>query len=146
MSWQEYVKRHARGRSQVELAATVGVSQAAVSRWLKGTQGVNAAVAIDVARALGDSPMAALVAAGLITEAEAKVRPVAAPDYTQLSNDELLELVRSRMTEGGEGHDRPPATTEPAPGPAKKPGKPHLKTVEHDYPTEITEAARPDEE
>lgn len=125
VSWQEYVKRHARGRSQVALAADVGVSQAAVSRWIKGTQGVDAEVAVRFARAVGDEPLAALVAAGFLTEGEAKVRPAATPDYSKLTNEELLALVRERMRDegGGEGDAGAPANQSPAPGPADQPGR-----------------------
>lgn len=103
MSWQEYVKRHVAGRSQVSVAALTGVSQAAVSRWLKGTQGVDAAKAIEFARAVDDEPLNALVAAGFLTPAEAKARPAPAPDFSQLSNQELLDLIGSRMREEGDG-------------------------------------------
>lgn len=78
----------------------VEISPSAVSRWLKGQQGVEAALAIRFAKAVGDNPLSALVAAGYLTAEEAKVRPVAAPDFSQLTNDELLELVRQRMGAG----------------------------------------------
>lgn len=117
MSWPEYVERHLTGRNQVELAALVGVSQTAVSRWLSGKQGVDGAQAVAFARAVGDTPLAALVAAGFLTAEEAKARPAPAPDYSRLKNDELLKLVRSRMREEGEGHDRPAATSGPGSGP-----------------------------
>lgn len=72
------------------------------------------------------------------------------PEATLLTHRQrkaLDELIRSMTSEqGGEGHDRPPATNPPAPGPADQPGKRHLKTVEREYPTDIKEASRRDEE
>lgn len=113
MSWSKYVKQHLAGRNQTELAAVVGVSQAAISRWLKDSQGVDADKAVEFVRRVGDTPIAALVAAGFLTPDEAQVRPAAAPDFSQLSNDELLELVRSRMREEevGNGAGGSAATT-----------------------------------
>ena len=116
MSWQQYVTRHKAGRSQVELADLVNVSQTAVSRWLKGTQGVDAAVAIRFARAVGDEPLTALVEAGYLTLEEAGATPAQRPDLSRLTNDELLELVRSRMREDGEGNAQHPAPMSDAEG------------------------------
>ena|SRR5690554_4879134 len=117
MSWQQYVARHKAGRPQAQLADLVEVSQTAVSRWLKGTQGVDAAVAIRFARAVGDEPLTALVEAGYLTPEEAGATPAGRPDYSQLSNDELLELVRERMRVGGEhgSAPKPRAGVSPAP-------------------------------
>lgn len=103
------------------LAADVGVSQAAVSRWIKGTQGVDAAVAVRFARAVEDAPLAALVAAGFLTPDEARVRPAASPDYSQLSNEALLEMVRGRMRGDGDRHDSAAPNQVPGVGPAGKP-------------------------
>ena len=121
MSWQEYVRRHASGRSQAALAALVDVSQTAVSRWLKGAQGVDAGVAIRFARAVGDEPLTALIEAGYLTREEAGAAPAARPDFSQLSNDELLELVRGRMRDekaGGEHADRSAPRSQAGPEPA----------------------------
>jgi transcriptional regulator with XRE-family HTH domain len=115
VNWPEYVGRHMDGRTQYEVAGLVGVSPPALSRWLRGQQGVDAAVAIRFAKAVGDSPLAALVAAGYLTPEEASEQPAAAPDYSQLTNDELLQLVRQRM---GEHH----ATATSRPG--ESPGEP----------------------
>lgn len=106
MSWQQYVARHRRGRTQAELADLVEVSQTAVSRWLKGTQSVDAAMAIRFARAVGDDPLRALIEAGYLTREEAGAAPPAEPDYSRLTNDELLDLVRARLREDGGGDDR----------------------------------------
>lgn len=102
---------------QQTAAAKSGVNASTVSRWLKYEDaGRRAESVISFARAYAVSPLKALVEAGLLEPAEARMRPAAAPDFTQLTNDELLELVRARMREEGEGHGRPAATNMP-PGP-----------------------------
>ncbi len=133
MSWSEFLTRHAKGVSQGEIAKAAGVAPPTVSRWLSGKQGVNAMQAAAVARALKAPVLEAFVAAGFLTEMEARVRPAAAPNYDLLTNDELLELVRSRMTqEGGEHGGDTAATNGPDDesdgpvqlAPAAKPGSP----------------------
>ncbi len=118
MSWQQYVRQHAAGRSQSDLAAAVGVTPGTVSKWISGTQGIDAAKAISFARGVGDAPLAALIAGGFLTQAEAKSRPAAAPDYSQLSNDQLLDLIRDRMREDvrNDAEQRSSAATNRAPG------------------------------
>lgn len=110
------------GRTQVEVAEHVGVSQTAVSRWRRGQQGVDAGVAIRFARAVGDQPLAALIAAGFLTPSEAKQRPPASPDYSQLTNDELLRLVRGRMRDEGSGSSGTSIVEGPWGGPLSDPG------------------------
>lgn len=118
MSWAEYVKRHAGDDINRVVADKSGVTEPTVSRWKNGGQGINAAAAAAFARAYGRPVLEAFIAAGFLTADEAKVRPAAAPDYSQLSNDELLELVRSRMQEGGGAHaDRAAPNTPPDSGP-----------------------------
>lgn len=128
------MRRHMKGRKQGPVAEAMGVSQPTLSRWLNGKQGIDPANAMNFARAVDLHPAEALVALGLMTEAEAKVGPVPALDASQLSNDELLELVRARMREeGGEGHAGGPAPTQPpAPGPGNQPGG--LRIVESETP------------
>lgn len=109
MSWKQYVEHHMQGRTQVALASLVEVSPGAISRWLSGTQGVNAAVAISFARKVGDSPLQALIAAGHLVPAEAEHVVNLAPDYSQLSVDELLELLRDRIREEVMGNAKHPA-------------------------------------
>lgn len=125
MSWKQYVGRIAKGSSQVEIAAAAQVTGPTVSRWMSEKQGVDPIAAANFARAYKRPVLEAFVAAGFLTPAEAAVRPAGAPDFSQLTNDELLELVRTRMREEGEGHDRPAATN----GPGSGPGTPGLKVV-----------------
>lgn len=122
MSWKQFVARHVRGRSQADFAVIVGVSQGTVSRWLKGTQVAEAGLAIEVARAVNEPPLDVLVQSGFLTPSEAGAAFSAPADLSQLSNDELLELVRARMKrEDGEGRaDRPATNTDAGGTPAEK--------------------------
>lgn len=116
MSWQQYVGRHLVGKPQSWLASEVGVNPGTVSRWTRGEQTAEANMVIKVARAVGDEPLAALVAAGFLTPDEAGATVVAEPDYSQLSNDDLLELVRDRMREAGTADDAAPIDSARTPG------------------------------
>lgn len=118
----EYVRRTAGAVTQTEVARAAKVTGPTVSRWVNGKQGVDPAAAANFARTYGRPVLEAFVAAGFLTADEAKVRPAAAPDFTQLTNDELLELVRARMREEGERHDSAAANKPPGPGPADQPG------------------------
>lgn len=113
MSWSEYVLRHAGDEVNRLVAAKVHVTEPTVSRWKKGGQGVSAAQAARFARAYDRPVLEAFVAADFLTADEAGERPSGVPDYTQLTNDELLELVRARMREEGEsGAGSTPSTNE----------------------------------
>ena len=113
MSWQEYVRRHAEGRTQVQLALKSETTQTTLSRWLAGHTNPDAENAIRFARAVGDPPVLALVAAGYLTAEEAKVRPIAAPSYDQLTDDELLRILRERLQRGGGEHAGRSGTVSP---------------------------------
>ena len=99
VNWWLYVRRIAGTEVQVEISRRTGLLGPTLSRWKSGTQGVDPDSAATFARAYGRPVVEAFVAAGFLTEAEAKVRPAAAPNYSQLTNDQLLDLVRERMTQ-----------------------------------------------
>lgn len=101
MSWNAYIRRVTAGQSQAEIAATTGVSGPTVSRWLSGTQGVNAQVVVQVARAYGQPVLGALVEAGYVTSDEAQERPAPAPSLNTLTDDELLAEIRQRLSQRG---------------------------------------------
>lgn len=102
MSWEAFVRDTIGTDQQKQAAEKAGIDQSAISRWLKtGKPGTAESVAA-FARGYNRPVLEAFVAAGFLTEKEAKVRPAGRPDFSQLTNDELLELVRARMGEGGE--------------------------------------------
>lgn len=115
MSWKEYVDRLAATWTNTKIAQMAGVTLGNVTKWRNGTQSADASTAIKLARNAGDDPLGLLVTLGYLTPAEANSRPAPAPDYSQLSNDELLQLVKSRMREVGGEHARGSASMKQAP-------------------------------
>ncbi len=103
MHWKSYIDRLAATRSNTEIAKLAEVTPGNVTKWRNGTQGVDATVAIRLARAVGDSPLAVLVDLRFLTPAEAGFaseaggRPYWEP--VAFTNDELLTMVRARMIE-----------------------------------------------
>lgn len=98
------------------MADKTGIDGPSFSKWKSG-QVPKAETVARFARAYDASVLKAFVAAGFLTSSEAGERPVANPDLTQLTNDELLELVRARMTGGsGERADSSTATKEAGSG------------------------------
>lgn len=100
MSWWTYVQRVAPNAPQAEIAAAAGVTASTVSRWGSGKQGVDAKAVITFARGYGRPVLEALVAAGLLTPAEAKERPTAAPSIDSLTDEQLLDEIRRRLDRG----------------------------------------------
>lgn len=98
MKWSEYVRSHAAGRNQEDLALLVGASQGAVSRWMTGkTQAPSAEKAIAFARAVGDSPVLALVASGHLRADDIEQAVRLAPDLPDLDAAALLIELGRRL-------------------------------------------------
>lgn len=118
MSWWEYVERIANTSRQRDISDRTGIDATNVTRWKSG-QVPKADLVAQFARGYGRPVLEAFVAAGFLTPEEAKVRPAPAPDFSQLSNDELLELVRQRMgeTDGTATKDAGDAPANPPPPP-----------------------------
>lgn len=131
MSWWAYVERVTGDDDGVTIAGKLQVNQSTVSRWRTSDTPGKVENVVALARAYGRPVLEALLAAEFLTEQEARVRPRAAPDYTQLTNDELLELVRARMREEGELGGDTAATTPPDIGPGGR-----------KYPATVKKAAR----
>lgn len=132
MSWWAYVTRTSGTDAPKSMTAVTGIDGPNFSRWKNGHI-PKVEMVVQFARAYGRPVLEAFVAAGFITPEEAKVRPAPAPDYSQLTNDELLELVRQRMgdsdgTATTEGPDGPaPNVTEIRPGRRSGPSRPVKK-------------------
>lgn len=138
MSWREFVVATMGTDQQQTAAGKASLNPSTISRWLATGKPGEATNVAAFARAYGKPVLEAFVAAGFLSAAEAKARPAAAPDFTQLTNDELLELVRARMREEGEWDGRPAANKPPATGPGQQPV---LRDVSE---FEVDEAARRD--
>jgi len=98
--WSVYVRRVSGGRGQLDIAAKTGLAQTNIGRWLRGDMVVpKAESVVTFARAYGQSPIEALVAAGYITAEEAGVRPPKAKTpLKDFSERELLEEVLRRKS------------------------------------------------
>lgn len=117
MSWEAFVRDTIGTDQQKQAADRAGIDQSAISRWLKTGKPGTAENVAAFARGYKRPVLEAFVAAGFLTAKEAKVRPAGRPDFSQLSNDELLELVRARMEERGEHGGDTAATNAPGSGP-----------------------------
>lgn len=97
-SWSQYVSRVAGTYTQIQIAKKSGLSQASVGAWLRGEPGVpRAESVITFARAFNQSPIAALVAAGYLTDEEAGT--VGRTPLSQYSRDELFDELSNRFPE-----------------------------------------------
>lgn len=99
-TWLGFVLSVTGDDRQAEIAANSGLTQATISRWLSGNQ-PHAESVILFARGYGVNPVVALVAAGLITKAEADMPRDAAQTIADLSTARIIaELARrDRATE-----------------------------------------------
>jgi len=67
--WSEYVRRITRGHTQAQIAAKADVAESNVGRWMRGERGQpRPDNVIALARAFGQCPAEALIAAGWLTE------------------------------------------------------------------------------
>lgn len=96
--WWEYVQRTADTTRQRDISERTGIDATNVTRWKSG-QIPKAETVAHFARTYGRPVLEAFVAAGFLTEAEAKVRPAAAPSLSALSDDELLAETKRRLDE-----------------------------------------------
>lgn len=98
--WWLWLADIASGAKQQDIAARIGVDQSHISRWKAGYRpGVD--FVIKTAEAYGRNPLEALVAAEILTEAQAALHEVRITDYTQASDEELLEELLRRRKLGG---------------------------------------------
>lgn len=95
--WYQYVRKATTGMMAKEAAERMGVNPSIMSNWKKGTQ-PSAKMVIQFARAVGESPLVALVEAGLLTPEEAGVRTVVRFEdrLVNLKTDQLLRELGRR--------------------------------------------------
>lgn len=104
MSWQDYVDGLVGEMPNRVASARSGVTEATISRWRSG--GIKSPDARQVAafaRGYDRPVLEAFIAAGFLEPEEARQRPSAPPTLTTLTDDELLDEVRARMSEGRDG-------------------------------------------
>lgn len=104
-TWSEYLAAIAPGDNNARIAATTGASEATVGRWVKGLVTPAPDQVTAVARAYGQSPLVALVAAGYVQESELEMVH-ALPRLLLLSEFSDLELAQElvRRIEDGAAH------------------------------------------
>lgn len=114
------------------MAKRVTASEATIGRWIKGTVGApEPRTAVELARAYGASPLAALMAAGYLTQDELD-SPAESPRLLQLTAFTDLELAQElvrRIEAGGEHPDlEAPIDSLPAPAVGGEGDDPSTKT------------------
>ena len=100
-TWWPYIQNEldARGWTGADFQRASGLSRTRVTEWRHG-KGVTVDGARAVAKAFGQPLLTVLVAAGIITAEEAKLRAAAAPSPTQLTDDQLVGELMRRVKEG----------------------------------------------
>jgi len=93
--WSDYVRAHVEG-TQREFALRVGVGESTVSRWLAGQVQPTAGQVIKFARAVGKSPIQALVMAGQISPEEGHMA-VTDLGLGDLNDGTILEEIARRL-------------------------------------------------
>ena len=97
-TWSDYVRRHARGLTQVQVSEKTGLAQTAISRWLReDTLVPQAEYVVRFARGFGQNPVEALIVAGYITAAEAGAVTVVPTSISEFTEAELLDELRRRV-------------------------------------------------
>jgi len=131
VKWWQYVQTITGGQQQNEIAKAIDLNPSTVSRWKSTGIPGNAENVAALARAYGRPVLEAFVAAGFLTDREAKAT-VTVPDIGQLSADDLLAEVRRRMREEVVGNAEHPAPMNPTGG---SPVTRHLSAVSTPDPT-----------
>ncbi|MEU5695922.1 helix-turn-helix transcriptional regulator [Actinosynnema sp. NPDC020468] len=99
-TWWDYIEKNLeyRGISTGELARRAGIDRSRFTDWRKGKS-----ASLEAARAIAGvfdaSPLEVMVAAGLITEQEAR-QTRTRPDPGELSDDELVAELTRRLRRG----------------------------------------------
>lgn len=88
--WAKYLNRLMGSRSAAEFARITGVTDGQLSKWRSGSGGVRAETVVAVARALGDSPLHALVEVGYLDPED--IAPFQLPRQFGLDDFSDLEL------------------------------------------------------
>ena len=105
-SWPTYVRELTGDEPQDSVGRKVGLNGSTINRWRNGSRPGNPAEVAALAVAYGGNVLEAFVAAGYLSAEQAGVPPKARPDWSAVSNKELLEQVAARLGEGTEGGRR----------------------------------------
>jgi transcriptional regulator with XRE-family HTH domain len=99
--WWGYIQNQldARGWSGADFQRASGLSRTRVTEWRKGAS-VTIEGARQVAGAFEQPLLTVLVAAGILSSEEARVRATAAPSPADLTNEQLLGEIKRRLEAG----------------------------------------------
>lgn len=118
-TWSEFVSALMEGSNNAQFAASVGVSEATVGRWLRESVSPRAERVIDLCRSRNVSPLQGLIAAGYLTEDDLENSDLV-PRLFDLATFTDLEIAQElvRRLEDGDEHpvlDDPGAPVIPFP-------------------------------
>jgi len=104
MDWRTYVRRTAGDDiRQLTIAQRTGINQTTVSRWLSGERrAITPQSVTNFARGYDRPVLEAFVAAGLLSEADARVRVIRPRTLDGFTVEELLEEVAQRTRQGAD--------------------------------------------
>lgn len=106
-SWPKYVRDLTGDESQDSVGRKVGLNGSTINRWRNGSRPGNPAEVAALAVAYDGNVLEAFVAAGYLTAEQAGVPPRARPDWSAVTNKELLEQVAARLEpQAAEGRRR----------------------------------------
>lgn len=95
--WPEYVRRVTRGHTQAQIAKMTGIAESNIGRWMRGERGQpKPDKVLDLAKAFGQPPAEALIAAGYLTDADVSAKRTPLSAYTMA---ELLDELRRRTVD-----------------------------------------------
>lgn len=99
-SWSRYMDATSHGDLNTVIAHKVGVDPATIGRWRTGAVDPKPRQVVEYARAYGQSPLAALIAAGYLTQEEIEL-PINIPNVSVADFDDLTlaEELLSRVRE-----------------------------------------------
>jgi hypothetical protein len=125
--WSTYVRALTRDEPQDTVGRKAGVNGSTVHRWRHGSRPGRPAEVAALAVAYGGNVLEAFVAAGYLTPEQARVPPRAAPDWSAVSNEELLAEVAARLDPAAHGGARTGGTSMSVPA-----GSPSVAMAAHE--------------
>lgn len=102
-TWPEYLSAITDGAPGARIAEKTGIPESTISRWFSGKAEPRPKQVVAVARAYGQSPLQALIAAGYLDADELDI-PAAEPRRLQIRHFTDLEMAEEtlrRIREGG---------------------------------------------
>lgn len=96
--WPEYLRRIARGQTQAEIAARIGIARLSVCNWMRGKAKPKAETVIAVARGYQRSPIEALLSAGYLDPAEVGIVIEARTSLREVPLAQLADEVARRLS------------------------------------------------